>query len=98
MINGRADLLQVIKDGGSVLLNGKHYSKSNIAEFPTEADMAAGNAEEEARVKALLKSEAERIQAELAKLDVKAEIKVEEKTPEVKPETNVVPEVKTTKK
>lgn len=65
----RSDLMEIIKNGGSVLLNGQHYSKANLHEFPTEADLAAGDEAEELKVRNLLNLERKRIEDELAKLE-----------------------------
>lgn len=62
----RQEMEQVIRDGGSVLHGGRLYTK--IATLPTEAQLAAGNPEQEAAAKANLQSQVEALQAQLADL------------------------------
>lgn len=78
-------MLNVIANGGSIILNGMHYSKENVSEFPSVADLALGDKEAEKAAKVEIEAQLQALLAEKAKLE--AEVK-EKKSAKVKDETN----------
>lgn len=92
----REQMLEVIENGGSIILNvggiHKHFSKDNLAEFPSVADLALGDKEAEAAAKKELEEKLAELQAEMAKIKAKEdaadkvieEAKAEAKAEEVK--------------
>lgn len=63
----RQEMADILRDGKrSVLYNGRIIR--NISQIPSEAELAAGNPQEEKKVQDNILVEMERLKAELAKL------------------------------
>lgn len=78
----RDEMLKVIEEGGSVMLsiNGthRHFTKQNLDEFPSVADLALGNKEAEQSAKAEIEARLAELLAEKAKLEA-SEVVAEDK-------------------
>lgn len=62
-------MLKVIEQGGSIIINQRHYDKTNLAEFPSVADLAKGDVDAEKAAADILEEQLQAILAEKAKLE-----------------------------
>jgi hypothetical protein len=80
----RAEMEQVIKDGGAVLHNGQTLWK--LDHLPSEADLAAGDPEAEAIVQGALDTQIRHLQQQRDKLAARGQSATLQPQPEPQPE------------
>lgn len=92
----RNEMEQVIKSGGSVLY--KDQILFHLSQLPSEADMAAGNPEQEAAARAALDAQIAALTAQRARLDLASQPVPPTPTPANDPAPDATQSEKDTKK
>lgn len=65
----RDEILEVIDRGETINIKGIDYNKNNRHAVPSEADLAAGDAQKEAEAEQSIQAQMAKLQAELKKLE-----------------------------
>lgn len=91
----RKEILDIIAGGETININGVDYNRNNVHKVPSEADLAMGDEEKEAKAELSVKAQMEQLQAELKKLEASKAARSKEEKSELQSKGSVITDDKT---